>query len=278
PYTIQRTTMPYRVINGIRLRYELWGEGKTPLVLLHGLGSSADDWMLQLPAFAPHFLCVLPDLRGHGLSDKPNGRYSVALFADDVADLLTELELAPAHILGLSLGGLVAQQLAIDHGAMVRSLVLINTFPGLWPPPLAALSTLMRRRSILGAQGMAETAERVAGDLFPNAHLDVLRNLTRQRLAANDADAYRRAALAVLRFWPGRKLKRITQPTLILAGENDRVVPALYQERLRRRLPHAQFVSIPHSGHASNIDQPEAVNAAVLNFLLALERDEHGRT
>lgn len=271
--------MPYQFVNGIRLRYELWGEGETPLVLLHGLGSSADDWMLQLPAFAPHFLCVLPDLRGHGLSDKPNGRYSVALFADDVADLLAELKLMPAHVLGLSLGGLVAQQLAIDHGPMVRSLVLINTFPGLWPPPLHAVGTLLRRRSsVLGSQGMAEIAARIAGDLFPNAHLAVLRDLTRQRLAANDADAYRRATLAVLRFWPGRKLSRITQPTLIIAGENDRVVPAVYQERLRRRLPHAQFVSIPNSGHASNIDQPDAVNEAVLSFLLALERNDHGRT
>lgn len=270
--------MPYRTVNGIRLRYELWGEGKTPLVLLHGLGSSADDWMLQLPAFAPHFLCVLPDLRGHGLSDKPDGRYSIALFANDVAQLLEELGLAPAHVLGLSLGGLVAQQLAIERAALVRSLVLINTFPGLWPPPLHALGTLLRRRSsVLGTPNMADTAGRIAADLFPNAQLAVLRDLTMRRLAANDADAYRRATLAVLRFRPGRRLRRVTQPTLIIAGENDRIVPRVYQERLRRQLPHAQFVTIADSGHASNIDQPEAVNAAVLAFLLALERDDHGR-
>lgn len=73
--------MPYRLVNGIRIRYELWGEGETPLVLLHGPGSSADDWLLQLPAFAPHFKCVPLDLRGHGASDKPVGRYSIALFA-----------------------------------------------------------------------------------------------------------------------------------------------------------------------------------------------------
>lgn len=69
------------MVNGIRIRYELWGEGETPLVLLHGPGSSADDWLLQLPAFAPHFKCVPLDLRGHGASDKPVGRYSIALFA-----------------------------------------------------------------------------------------------------------------------------------------------------------------------------------------------------
>jgi len=136
--------MPYQFVNGFLLRYEMWGEGQTPLVLLHGLGSSADDWLLQLPAFAPHYLCVPLDLRGHGSSDKPPGRYSVALFAADVAALLDRLKLGPAHILGLSLGGLVAQQLAMDHAAIVRSLVLINTFPGLWPPPVEVFNTLLR--------------------------------------------------------------------------------------------------------------------------------------
>ena len=77
--------------------------------------------------------------------------------------------------------------------------------------------------------------------------------------------------MAVVRFRPGRRLDRVRCPTLILAGEADRVVPRVYQERLRNRLPHAQFVSIPDSGHASNIDRPDAVNEAVLKFLHAVE-------
>jgi 3-oxoadipate enol-lactonase len=265
--------MPYRFVNGIRMRYELWGEGETPLVLLHGLGSSADDWLLQLPAFAPQFLCIPVDLRGHGGSDKPSGRYSVSLFAADVAHLLRQLELTPAHVLGLSLGGLVAQQLAIEYAPLVRSLVLINTFPGLWPLPRVLLGTLLSRRdTILRPGDMARAAARVAGDLFPDASLAVFREWTTQRLAANDADAYRRATLAILGFWPGRQLDRVSLPTLIIAGESDRIVPSVYQERLRRRLPHAQFVSIPDSGHASNIDRPDAVNGAVLRFLSDVDR------
>ena len=264
--------MPYQFVNGFLMRYELWGEGQMPLVLLHGLGSSADDWMLQLPAFAPHYLCVPLDLRGHGTSDKPPGRYSVALFAADVAALLDRLKLGPAHVLGISLGGLVAQQLAMDHAAVVRSLVLINTFPGLWPPPVEVFNTLLRRRGmLLHPRDMAAAAAEVADALFPSPNLALLKEWTERRIAANDPDAYFRSTVAVVRFQPGRRLDRVRCPTLIIAGEADRVVPRVYQERLRYRLPHAQFVSIPDSGHASNIDRPDAVNEAVLTFLHAVD-------
>ncbi len=161
--------MPFRSVNGIRLRYETWGVGPTPLVLLHGLGSSADDWFLQLPAFAPHYLCVAVDLRGHGLSDKPVGNYAVGLFTSDVAELLRDLDLAPAHILGLSLGGMVAQQLALAHPQVVRSLVLINTLPGLWPPPRDIVRVGMRRLPPPWRQpDMAAAAARVSRKIcFP---------------------------------------------------------------------------------------------------------------
>jgi len=260
--------MPYQFVNGIRLRYETWGVGSTPLVLIHGLGSSADDWFLQLPAFAPHYLCVAVDLRGHGLSDKPAGRYTVGLFAADVAALIHALELAPAHIVGLSLGGMVAQQLAVAHRQVVRSLALINTLPGLWPPPRQIVRMgLHRFTPPWRSPDMRVVAERVSDDLFPDPALSLLRTQAVGRLAANDPQAYRRATLAVASFWPGPALKRIACPTLIIAADADRVVPDIYQARLRRALPAARFVSVPGAGHACNIDHSEVVNAAVLEFL-----------
>lgn len=260
--------MPYRLVNGIHLRYETWGVGSTPLVLIHGLGSSVDDWFLQLPAFAPHYLCVVVDLRGHGLSDKPAGRYSVGLFAADVAALLRDLDLGPAHILGLSLGGMIAQQLASVQPEIVRSLVLVNTLPGLWPPSRHIVRLGLRRLAPpWRTPDMARVAERVAAELFPDPASAVFRTQAAERIGANDPVAYRRATLAVARFWPGSTLKRIVCPALIIAGEADRVVPGIYQARLRKALPHAGFVSIPRAGHACNIDRPDAVNAAVLEFL-----------
>lgn len=260
--------MPYQLVNGIRLRYEFWGVGETPVVFIHGLGSSADDWFMQFPAFAAHYRCLAVDLRGHGLSDKPAERYSVALFAADVAALLAELRLAPAHIVGLSLGGMVAQQLAIAHQEQVRSLVLINTLPGIWPPPSAMLRTAARRLvQPWRLPDMAATGVRVAADLFPDPKFALFRLQAAERLAANDPAAYRQAVLAVTRFRPGAALRRVHLPALIIAGEADRVVHRVYQERLRRSLPHARFVSIPGAGHACNIDSAEAVNAAILAFL-----------
>ena len=264
--------MPYQHANGIRMRYEEWGEGKATLLLLHGLGSCADDWLLQLPAFGPHFRCVPVDLRGHGLSDKPMGSYSVPLFAADVAALMASLNAWHAHVLGLSLGGLVAQQLAVAQPEAVRSLTLINTFPGLWPPPAAMLLTLWsRRKELMRRSDMAQTGRRIAHELFPLPGQELLRAQAEERLAANDPEAYRRAMWAVAGFRPGRSLRRVTCPTLIVACDRDAVVPMAYKERLRHLAPHARFVVIADSGHASNIDQPHAVNQAVLAFLLEVE-------
>lgn len=259
--------MPYLSVNGVRLRYETWGVGETPLLLLHGLGSSADDWFLQLPAFAAHHRCIAVDLRGHGLSDKPEGVYSMALFASDVAGVLRALDARPAHVLGLSLGGMVAQQLAIAHPEAVRSLVLLNTLPGFWPPARAVVGLAARRLTVpWRGRTMAEQAARVAADLFPAPEQAALRAQTAARIAANDPASYQRATQAVLRYRPAAALRRVTCPALIIAGAADRVVPAVYQARLRRALPHARFVSIP-GGHACNIEYPEAVNTAVLGFL-----------
>ncbi|MBK7200121.1 alpha/beta hydrolase [Candidatus Amarolinea dominans] len=267
--------MPTIAVNNVRLRYETWGDGP-PLVMLHGLGSCADDWVYQLPDLGRHFRCLPLDLRGHGLSDKPPGPYSMAQFAADVSGLLHTLDIGPAHVLGLSLGGMVAQQLALARPDLVRSLVLINTMPGPWPPTRDVLRTATRRlRALRGpAADMSATATLIARTLFPQEDQRLLHTYTVQRMAANDPHAYRHSLRAITRFWPGRALRRITCPVLILAGTLDTVVPMVYKERLRRLLPQASFVTIANSRHASNLDQPDVVNQAILNFLLPL-KDQH---
>lgn len=264
----------YIYVNGIRLRYEAWGNGP-PVILLHGLGSSADDWVFQLPDLGRHFQCIAVDLRGHGLSDKPDMPYSMALLASDVAGLITALGRGAVHIVGLSLGGMVAQQLAIAYPGWVRSLVLINTLPGLWPPPRRVLSTLWRRARALRVQqsrGMQATADLVADSLFPEPQQKLFRDIAARRIVENDIAAYRRSTSAIVRFRPGRALRRVACPVLVIAGELDNIVPWVYQERLLRRLPQARLVRIPGSRHASNIDQPEAVNLAMMEFLLQVEQ------
>ena len=119
--------MPHRIINQLRTHYEESGAGDA-ILFLHGLGSCAQDWLLQMPVFAERFRVVAPDLAGHGESDKPQGHVRVADLASDVIGLLDALEVSCAHVVGLSLGGCVAQQLALDFPSRVRSLTLVNTF------------------------------------------------------------------------------------------------------------------------------------------------------
>ncbi len=259
--------MPFAEVNGIRLRYETWGIGKTPVLFIHGLGSSVEDWFMQLGAFGRDFHCIAVDLRGHGLSDKPDGEYSVPLFAADVALLLSTIGGAPAHIVGLSLGGMVAQQLAIAYPHAVRSLTLLSTLPGVWPLTRAMAWAGLQRFRPGAPPSMDHIARSVAQSLFPRKEDVMLREMSQQRLAANDPAAYRRAALAVARYRPGNSLRKIACPVLILAGDCDRVVPTEYQDRLRAAIPHAEFLVVTGGGHACNIDYADEVNAAVLEFL-----------
>lgn len=259
--------MPFTNVNGISLRYETWGVGETPVVFIHGLGSSAEDWFMQLGPFGRDFRCIAVDLRGHGLSDKPAGDYSVQLFASDVALLLTAIRAAPAHIVGLSLGGMVAQQLGIAHPHAVRSLTLLNTLPGVWPPTRKMLTLGLQRFRPGATPAMENIAARVALALFPHPADEHLRRMTEERLRANDPVAYRRATLAIARYRPGSSLGKISCPVLIVAGDSDRVVPAEYQARLRAGIPHAEFVTVCGGGHACNVDFAGEVNAAVLAFL-----------
>ena len=259
--------MPFAEVNGIRLRYESWGVGETPVVFIHGLGSCAEDWFMQLPAFAAQYRCLAVDLRGHGLSDKPDGDYTVSLFAADVAQMLTALGLAPAHIVGLSLGGMVPQQLGIAHPHAVRSLALLNTLPGVWPPTREFVRVGLDRFRPGRDSSMDAIAAKVARSLFPDKRDEMLRRMVEQRIAGNDPAAYRHATLAVARFRPGEALRKISCPVLIVAGDCDRVVPAEYQARLRARLPQAQFVTVQGGGHACNINYADEVNVALAQFL-----------
>lgn len=253
------------LLDTVDLAYSVAGDGP-PVVLLHGLGGCQDNWELQLPAFTPHFRVIAPDLRGHGQSPKPKGPYRMAQLAADVAMLLMRLQTGPARVLGLSLGGAVAQQLAIDEPQLVRSLVLVNTLPRFvshdWRQRLLGL----RRFLAAYFAGMDKVADDVARRLFPLVEQTPLRLEAAARLALNDPAAYRATLWAVARFDVTFLLDLITCPTLVVAGEQDTTLPLEPKRQLAEHLPNARFLVIANSGHATPIDQPEVFNTAVLEF------------
>ncbi|MFZ2487645.1 MAG: alpha/beta hydrolase [Anaerolineae bacterium] len=257
----------------VNLIYEQAGHG-SPLLLLHGLGSSRTDWPLQLPVLLPRYRVIVADLRGHGQSPKPRGPYTLPVLAADVAALLRRLTAAPTHVAGLSLGGAVAQQLALDAPELVRSLILVNTAARFvadrWQQRLVGV----RRLAAVYTRPMAEVAQGVAAGLFPRPEQQAMRRETAARLAANDLAAYRATLWALARFDVRARLHEITCPTLIVAGEEDATVPLAAKRLLAAQIPHSRLVVVPHSGHATPFDQPAQFNELMLGFLEEVERHE----
>jgi 3-oxoadipate enol-lactonase len=261
--------MPTLSINSAQIFYQETGRGY-PLLMLHGLGSSAADWWFQTPAFSPHFRLILPNLRGHKQSSTLRGSISIEALAADIDRLLEALEIAQAHVLGLSLGGTVAQLLAIHFPKRVNKLILVSTFAHLWPTSPREAYTLARRAMVSKYLPPETTARVVARDLFPKPDQAALRDEVLSRVGVNDAASYRYLVDAIRRFDSRAQLDRITAPTLLITGDRDAVVPRGCQQQLARGIRNTRWHIVRDSGHATPVDQPEEFNRVVLEFL----RDE----
>jgi 3-oxoadipate enol-lactonase len=240
-----------------------------PLVLLHGLASSGADWELQVPAFTAIARVIAPDLRGHGHSPMGLGRPSVAAMAADVAALLARLGEPPAHVVGLSLGGCVAQMLALGHPERVRSLVLVNTFGRLPVAGAGGLRRFAQRGWLLLTAPMPAVAAHVAQGLFPRPEQAPARAVAVARLGTMPRRAYLTALRAIAGFnsLSSGRLAGLRCPVLVVCGDRDQTVPRRAVDALCAALPTAELAVVADSGHATPIDQPEAFNRLVLDFV-----------
>ncbi len=258
--------MPYVRVGDLRIHYLVRGFGP-PVLLLHGLGSCGEDWaLLQAPALSQRYRVLMPDLRGHGRSDVPPGPYTVSQMADDIAGFLEATGADSAHVVGLSLGGAVAQALAVRHPERVRSLVLVNTFARLRPRGWAEWRRALAR-FLIPLFNLAWYAWMEAEELFPYPGQQGLRRVAFQRLCATHPAGFRAALLAAARYDGRKDLARIRVPTLVVAGLEDTVVPLRAKEELAARIPGARLVTVPRSGHATPTDQPVLFNRLLLRFL-----------
>lgn len=239
-------------------------------MMLHGLGSRGQDWLLQFPALTPRWRVLAPDLRGHGQSSMTRGWPTVADLAGDIARLMEAEAAVPAHVVGLSLGGAVALQLAIDRPGLLRSLTAVNTFPHL-RPAMGGLRHGAIRMGLLGFGPMTWVGRWVAAGLFPGEDQKVLREAAADRIADNPRRAYLQALAAVLRFDVRSRLGQIACRTLVVAGERDATVPMEAKLELARSIPGARLEVIPGSGHATPLDAPEVFNAVLVRFLEDVE-------
>jgi pimeloyl-ACP methyl ester carboxylesterase len=260
--------VPIIRINDADLFYEEAGTGE-PLLLLHGLGSSTLDWEPQIKAFAPYFRVIAIDTRGSGKSRDaahPAGPFSVKQFAADTAAVLDKLGASPAHVVGLSMGGMIAFQFATDFPASVRTLTIINSGPQLIPRTFKEHMGLAVRKFISRFFGPKAIAGILAPKLFPRPDQEALRRQFIERLAMNDKDAYLATLKALIGWSVIDRIGTIKVPTLIIHAERD-YTPLAAKEAYAKLLPDAQLVVVEGAGHALPIEDPQKVFPVLHEFL-----------
>ncbi len=259
--------------NGINIYYEECGPADGPPVLfIAGLGAATTLWQEQLDIFAREGFHVLAfDNRGAGRTDKPSDLYSVPLFSDDTAAFMDAVGLESAHIYGESMGGIIAQDLAVRHAARVRTLVLgCTTFGGAQstPPPPDAGEAL---RSLVTAA--PEQAFAFARTIFYHPQwFDTHPEEAQRRWHEYDRvkttpEAYGRQLLALLNLDHYDLLPKISAPTLVINGEDDYLLPVANSRIMAERIPGAELVLFPSTGHLYFQERPEEAARVVIDFI-----------
>ena len=256
--------MPYAHLGALRCHYLDQGSGPV-LLLLHGLGSSARDWEKQMHAFSARFRVIAPDLRGFGASSRM-GPYSIEQFAADAWGLLDQLGIERFHLLGYSMGGAVALQMALAQPARVARLIISNSVPSFRPRSRVHWLMLCFRLVTMSLLGPRVLARLSMKHMFPKPEQRELREINTRRAARTGRWVYL-ASLAALTKWSVvDHLSELTKPTLVLAAEHD------YFSRedilqFAHALPRGRLQIFPDTHHGLPQEEPADYNEAVLDFL-----------
>jgi len=268
--------MPIVSTNGIELYYEIQGAG-APLVLLAGLGYPGWQWHRMAPLLARHCQVILPDNRGVGQSAKPPGPYTASMLAADTVGLLDALEIDQAVVMGHSMGGFIAQALALEYPHRVRRLILAATnFGGPRHAPIkpAAMAVL----TDTGGDALARLKNGIRVSTAPGfaeKHPEIIEQWLAWRAVHPLDPAGYQAQLAIgLGLLSEEaafetKLPAITAPTLILFGAHDAVVPPANAELLARQITHSRIHILPDAGHFFPLETPEEAAEVIIEFLHA---------
>lgn len=274
--------MPKVKSNGIELYYETCGSGE-PLVLIAGLGYSLWMWHRMVPLLAERFQVIAFDNRGVGESDKPAGPYTADLLAADTTGLLDALEIPQAHILGHSMGGFIAQAMALNYPERVSKLILSATnFGGPRHLPITAEAMAVltdisvdpverfRRGLVVScAPGFADENPALIQEWMLYRVQNPIQPAPYQAQMAIGLGLLAEAACFE------HRLKAVTAPTLILFGAHDKVVPPGNAELLAKEIPNSQVHILPNAGHFFPIETPEIAVAAITKFLEGGELPTH---
>jgi pimeloyl-ACP methyl ester carboxylesterase len=267
--------VPKARVNENSIYYEVYGCGE-PLLLIMGLGASILAWHSQIPTLSQHLCVIAFDNRGSGRSDKPE-EYSVPLFARDTAGLLQALKITSAHVLGISMGGMIAQQLALDYPHLVRSLVLGATSPSLaaWPPEQAVTDAMAQTTGAEPRRAFEIMLWTGYSDRYVAGHKEDLWLQFQVELPLMPPlEFWQRQLGAVLQFDARERLREIAAPTLVIGGADDPVITRAACEYLAEHISGAELLLLPDARHGFNIEREEETNQAILDFIRRSGRSE----
>ena len=253
-------------MTAVPVRYRVEGRPGAPTVVLVGsLGSTLDIWDPQVPTLGEHLRVVRYDGRGHGGSPVPAGPYAIDDLVDDLIGLLDTVEVERAHLVGLSLGGMVAIRMAAREPARVHRLALLCTAAVLAPPQAWA-----ERAALVRTEGTGAVADAVVGrwltDATRLAHPEQVRQLVAMITATSD-EGYASCCTAIERMDLRGDLPRIGAPTLVVAGAEDSSMPRAYQEAIVAAVPGARLQVVEQAAHLASFERPDVVNALLLDHL-----------
>ncbi len=263
--------MPFVDCNGQHLYYEVHGEGE-PLLCVHGLSVDTQGWLLQVPAWSQQHRTIAFDNRDVGQSSRADADYETTDMAADALALADVLELESFHLLGLSMGGTIAQQMALRAPERIRSLTLVVTFGGggNWGAAQAALWS----KRVLG-MSREERIDELMLLCFSEATYENAEGIAfmRQMMLANphpqETDAFVRQLQATSRHEVRARLGELTMPVHVIGGEHDVLVPVWKSRELAALIPGARLTVLEGAAHGVNVERAEEFNTVVLEFLAA---------
>jgi pimeloyl-ACP methyl ester carboxylesterase len=265
--------MPVVTVGDINIYYEVHGEGE-PLLLIMGYGASSRWWLSQVSALSQEYQVIVFDNRGTGQSDKPDTPCTIKMMADDAARLLETIGIEAAHVFSASMGGMIAQELVLNHPEKVISLILGCTTPGgrnTTLPDREAMSFLSnheRRQQLSLEEQSRELLPFLFTDEFINKNHKIVDAFTSEIYRyPTPVHGYRRHWEAIMSFNVYDRIPEIKVPTLIMAGTADRLISAENSRILASRIPDAKLIIFENMRHQFISEIAEEVNRAVLEFL-----------
>lgn len=266
-------------VGDVNIYYEIHGQGE-PLVLIYGYAGHSGLWFRQIPILSKQYRVIAFDNRGVGQSDKPDIPYSMAMMAGDVSGLLDVIGIDSAHIFGISMGGMIAQHFALNYPQRVISLILGCTNCGgvhsiqAEPESMAALFDFERLRKMTPEEVARQAMPFCYSQEFIEGSPDIIENRVAKQLEyPTPARGATRQAEAIMGHDTYEVLPKMKLPTLVIAGDGDKLIPVENSRILASRIPEAELVILEGAGHEFFIEAAEETNKIVVGFLERHKKD-----